>query len=83
MNAISTMGCELGHMKLLDPLLTRLHSYPYPLFEQLDTPARALVFTGAALAMTISTVILQYTYGAVNGVGVTEKRSVPNHIKGE
>ena len=72
-----------GIWRPLGHLLTRRPSYPYPLFEQLDTPARALVFTGAALAMTISTVMLQYLYEAVNGLEVTQKKSIPNHIKGE
>ena len=60
-----------------------LSSYPYPLFEQLDTTQRAILFTGAALTMTGSTAMLQWLYGAVNGWQVSEKRSRPGNIKGE
>ncbi|KAE9381249.1 integral membrane protein-like protein [Stipitochalara longipes BDJ] len=57
--------------------------YPYPLFEAVDTSGRALVFTGAALLMTGSTIMLRWLYGRVNGLTATEKRSVPGNVKGE
>ncbi|KAL1635711.1 hypothetical protein SLS58_010149 [Diplodia intermedia] len=41
--------------------------YPYPLFGQLDTPARAVLFTGAAAIMTVSTLALKAVYHSVNG----------------
>jgi hypothetical protein len=60
-----------------------LDSYPYPLFEKLDTLQRAILFTIAALTMTGSTVMLQWLYGRVNGLQGEEKRSHPSNIKGE
>ncbi|RFU31346.1 hypothetical protein B7463_g4995, partial [Scytalidium lignicola] len=41
--------------------------YPYPLFAQLDTPQRIILFGIAAVTMTASTVMLQWLYGMVNG----------------
>ena len=41
--------------------------YPYPLFEKLDPPYRALVFVGSALMMTLSTAGLKSLYERVNG----------------
>ncbi|CZR51080.1 related to UPF0641 membrane protein PJ4664.05 [Phialocephala subalpina] len=57
--------------------------YPYPLFAALDTTQRVVLFTGAALTMTGSTVMLQWLYGRVNGLQGAEKRSTPANIKGE
>lgn len=58
-------------------------SYPYPLFGALDTTQRAVLFLGAALTMTGSTVVLQWLYGKLNGLEGAEKRSTPANIKGE
>lgn len=60
-----------------------LYSYPYPLFDQLDTTRRALVFSGAALTMTVSTVLLQALYRIVNGLEAPQRRKMPNGIKAE
>lgn len=60
-----------------------MSSYPYPLFGQLDTTQRVALFTGAALTMTGSTVVLQWLYGRINGLKGAEKRSTPANIKGE
>ncbi|KAB2578623.1 Integral membrane protein [Lasiodiplodia theobromae] len=42
--------------------------YPYPLFGQLDTNARVLLFSGAAAIMAVSTLALKAVYQAVNGL---------------
>jgi hypothetical protein len=60
-----------------------INSYPYPLFEVLDTTGRVVLFTGAASLMTGSTVLLRWLYGKVNGLTAAEKRSVPGNVKGE
>jgi len=57
--------------------------YPYPLFGYLDRFQRIGVFTGAAVTMTLSTALLQWLYGRVNGTEAAQKRSTPNNIKGE
>ena len=59
------------------------NSYPYPLFGQLDTTQRAILFTLAALTMTGSTAMLKWLYGRVNGLQGAENRSKPTNIKGE
>jgi hypothetical protein len=60
-----------------------MHSYPYPLFGQLDTAQRVVLFTGAAATMTGSAAVLQWVYGKVNGLQRSEKKSTPRNIKGE
>jgi hypothetical protein len=59
------------------------NSYPYPLFEVLDTSRRILLFAGAAAMMTGSTVMLRWLYRKVNRLSAAEKRSVPGNVKGE
>jgi hypothetical protein len=77
------MDCEFSHLySLLDDFLTHF-SYPYPLFEQLNMNQRAAVFAAAALTMTISTGMLQWLYGRVNGLKGAQKKSTPSNIKGE
>lgn len=63
--------------------MSNIHSYPYPLFGQLNTTQRAVLFVGAALTMTGSTAVLQWLYGRLNGLEGAEKRQTPNNIKGE
>ncbi|GME28358.1 Integral membrane protein [Neofusicoccum parvum] len=41
--------------------------YPYPLFGQLDTTGRVVLFAGAAAIMAASTLALKAVYNAVNG----------------
>lgn len=41
--------------------------YPYPLFEQLNTARRIVLFTVAALLMAGSTMMLKWLYGKING----------------
>ncbi|EKG14628.1 hypothetical protein MPH_08101, partial [Macrophomina phaseolina MS6] len=41
--------------------------YPYPLFGQLDTVGRAVLFAGAAAIMAVSTLALKKVYEIVNG----------------
>lgn len=50
-------------------LMLMINRYPYPLFEHLSTPYRAMVFAGSALVMTASTATLKWLYGRVNGLG--------------
>ncbi|KAH8815413.1 FAR-17a/AIG1-like protein [Xylogone sp. PMI_703] len=52
--------------------------YPYPLFGQLDTPGRIVLFTIAASLMTASTILLQSIYGVVNGWQHSLDKSVQN-----
>jgi hypothetical protein len=58
-------------------------SYPYPLFGQLDTTQRAMLFMGAALTMTGSTAMLQWLYGSVNGLQGAEKKNRLGNVRGE
>ncbi|MCJ1408656.1 hypothetical protein MMC19_002731 [Ptychographa xylographoides] len=44
--------------------------YPYPLFELLGPVARAGLFVGSALVMTLSTASLKWFYGRINGYGL-------------
>ncbi|MCJ1227525.1 hypothetical protein MMC12_004181 [Toensbergia leucococca] len=44
--------------------------YPYPLFDQLSQPWRAVLFSCSALLMTGSTVALQWVYARLNGYGI-------------
>jgi hypothetical protein len=77
-NGLWVMGC------LVDLGFTNLrYSYPYPLFGQLDTMQRVILFTAAASTMTASTMTLRWLYGRVNGLQGAEKRSTPNNIKGK
>ncbi|KAH6961057.1 hypothetical protein HG530_004808 [Fusarium avenaceum] len=41
--------------------------YPYPLFELLSTTQRAMLFTFAAVLVTVSSSGLKWVYGRVNG----------------
>ncbi|KAJ9630998.1 hypothetical protein H2203_001526 [Taxawa tesnikishii (nom. ined.)] len=48
--------------------------YAYPIFEQLDTPGRAALFSGSAVVMAVSTLSLSWLYGKVNGEEMDVKR---------
>lgn len=62
--------------------LTKTGRYPYPLFEQLNTPSRALLFLLSAVIMTGSTATLKWLYGRVNGFGDgTAPRARPGAVK--
>ena len=50
--------------------------YPYPLFEQLDTPGRAGVFTLSAIIFTVSTFGLKSVQGFLSG------QERPGRVKG-
>jgi hypothetical protein len=76
------MDCKLQQSRKFCRMLMS-SSYPYPLFEQLDTVQRAGLFTLAASMMTASTALLQWLYTMVNGLEGKEKKSTPNNIKGE
>jgi hypothetical protein len=61
-----------------------ISSYPYPLFEVLNTTERTVLFGGAALLMTFSTAALQWLYGKVNGLEEADNRThkrIPSNIK--
>lgn len=51
--------------------------------DQLNTAQRLVLFGGAALLMTASTIMLKWLYGKVNGLQGEEERSVPGNVKGE
>ena len=53
---------ELNSVKLTD--FTR---YPYPLFEMLDAPQRAMVFSASAVTFTVSSLGLKRVYDLYNG----------------
>lgn len=55
--------------------------YPYPLFDALSPPWRAVLFAGSALLMTLSTACLKWAYGRVNGYGVESVRARPGAVK--
>ncbi|KAK6495862.1 hypothetical protein TWF481_002907 [Arthrobotrys musiformis] len=46
--------------------------YPYPIFELLDTPKRAMLFGGSAVTMAVMTLVLKWAYGLLNGIGDLE-----------
>ncbi|KAJ5115357.1 hypothetical protein NUU61_001116 [Penicillium alfredii] len=50
---------------------TDLPRYPYPIFEQLPTPGRIVLFTLSAVVMALSTATLKWLYGRVNGFGLS------------
>ncbi|KAI8961718.1 FAR-17a/AIG1-like protein [Daldinia sp. FL1419] len=50
--------------------------YPYPIFDQLSTWQRVLLFTFSALLMTGSTMALKWTYGKINGIEEFKKEAV-------
>ena len=75
------MDCELSFNRVV--IFANTNSYPYPLFEQLDTVQRIVLFTGAAALMTGSTAVLQSFYKLVNGIDQEGGRSTPLNVKEE
>ena len=55
--------------------------YPYPLFDALSPPWRAVLFAGSAVVMTLSTACLKWAYGRVNGYGAGSVRARPGAVK--
>ena len=51
--------------------------------EQLDTAQRVMLFGGAALLMTGSTIMLKWLYGRVNGLQGAQRKSNPANVKGK
>lgn len=49
--------------------------YPYPIFELLDTTQRVLLFTFSAGLVTLSSALLKWLYGAINGYDVIRKEA--------
>ncbi len=52
-----------------------MNRYPYPLLELLSTPQRVLLFSVSAGLMTLSTFLIQWVYGKVNGLDGLEVRA--------
>jgi len=86
-HALPAMGLSstiaVGYWAWVEQCYKHNGFYPYPLFGQLDTLQRVILFTAAASTMTASTITLQWLYGRVNGLPGAEKRSTPSNIKGE
>lgn len=54
------------------------------MFDMLSTEQRIVLFAGAALVMTGSTVVLRWLYLQLNGnLGRSARRANPANIKGE
>ena len=69
---------------MLGPKLTILTSYPYPMFDMLSTEQRIVLFAGAALVMTLSTIVLRWLYNQLNdNLGRSVRHANPANIKGE
>lgn len=60
-----------------------LHRYPYPIFDILTIPQRALLFAVAALIMTSSSAGLKWIYGKVNGIEDMKREAIkePTRVK--
>lgn len=52
--------------------------YPYPLFALMNTNQRIGLFVGSAVFMTLSTIMLKWVYGKINGL---EKESRSGNVK--
>ncbi|KAF2834089.1 hypothetical protein M501DRAFT_905893, partial [Patellaria atrata CBS 101060] len=57
----------LGYWVWIDVCYAHNGFYPYPIFEVLSPPWRAVLFGGSAVTMTLSTLTLRWLYGVVNG----------------
>ncbi len=56
-------------------MLTGPCSYPYPIFDLLNTGQRVLLFTFSASLMMLSTMMLKWAYGMINGVEKFQKEA--------
>jgi len=67
---------------LRSPTAINTTRYPYPIFEKLPTPGRVGLFAVSAVVMALSTSMLKWLYGRVNGFGTpTPARSRPGDVK--
>lgn len=63
-----SMSIAFAYWFWIEHCFSKNNFMPYPLLEILTTPQRAGLFIGSALVMTLSTVVLKWLYGKVNGV---------------
>jgi len=56
--------------------------YPYPIFDLLTVPQRAVLFTVSGLLMSGSTMGLKWVYGKVNGIEKFKKDAL-NPVKSD
>lgn len=75
--ALST-GIAFTYWFWIELCYSRNGFYPYPLFEMLGKTERVALFGGSAIVMTVSTFVLKWLYGRINGV---EMRSRPGRVK--
>lgn len=73
-----SLGIAFTYWFWIELCYTRNGFYPYPLFALMDTKQRVGLFVGSALTMTLSTIVLKWLYGKVNGV---EDESRPGSLK--
>jgi hypothetical protein len=70
--AYSALGLSLMFAFLywfwIEWCFSKNQTYPYPIFELLNPPLRALLFTFSACLMTGSTIMLKWLYGRINGL---------------
>ena len=52
-----------------------MRRYPYPIFGLLTTSNRVLLFIFSAILTTVSSVILKWVYGLVNGYDAARKEA--------
>ncbi|KAG9253271.1 FAR-17a/AIG1-like protein [Emericellopsis atlantica] len=64
--AMST-GLALSYWYWIELCFSHNGWYPYPIFGLLNTMQRALLFTFAAFLSTVSSMMLKWVYGKVNG----------------
>ncbi|KAF3926313.1 hypothetical protein AA313_de0200797 [Arthrobotrys entomopaga] len=70
-------GIAVAYWAWINYCYTHNGFYPYPIFELLDTPKRALLFAGSALTMAVMTLVLKGAYGVLNGFEVMEVAGKP------
>lgn len=77
---ILSLGIAFTYWFWIEICYSKNGFYPYPLFTLLDTKQRAGLFAASAGLFTLSTIVLKWLYGKVNGV---ESQSRPGSMKGE
>ncbi|KAK5173329.1 uncharacterized protein LTR77_002010 [Saxophila tyrrhenica] len=80
--ALALSGCiAFGYWFWIERCYQFNNFYPYPLFEMLSTAERIGLFGASALLMTLSTSLLVWLYGVVNGKVTGQQKS--GNVKGE
>ncbi|KAL2001089.1 hypothetical protein VTN02DRAFT_2238 [Thermoascus thermophilus] len=75
-------GIAFGYWFWIERCYAHNGWYPYPIFEKLPTPGRVGLFAMSAVTMALSTSVLKWLYGRVNGFGTpTPARSRPGDVK--